>query len=112
MSDERTSLFGVMGWMALISVLLFWLPIGNSLIAGYVGGKKAGSAKRGAKATLLPGVLVAFVALFGFSIIGPVVGLVSPTAIGGGVALTLLVLYLVYTFPLLGGAVVGGALSD
>jgi hypothetical protein len=101
-----------MGWMALISVLLFWLPIGSSLIAGYVGGKKAGSASRGAKATLVPGLVVALVAFLGFSILGPIAGLASPAAIGGGIAVVLVVLYLVYTFPLLGGAVVGGALAE
>ncbi|MFQ3293995.1 MAG: hypothetical protein ACI8VE_001063 [Natrialbaceae archaeon] len=112
MARNEASLTSVMGWMALISVLLFWLPLGNGLIAGYVGGKKAGSAGRGAKATLLPGLIVTIVAFVGFSLLGPIAGLVNPAAIGGGVAIVLLILYLIYTFPLLGGAVIGGALAD
>ncbi len=52
-----------------LSLLLWWLPIFGQMIAGYVGGRKAGSPNRGMLAALIP------VGLFSFMIYGAEVGL-------------------------------------
>lgn len=41
--SRRGSVMSAMGWMIGLSAVLFWLPVIGSLIAGYVGGRKAGS---------------------------------------------------------------------
>lgn len=81
--------------MFLISILLIWLPVIGPLIAGIVGGKKAGGVGKAMLAVFLPGVLLAaglfFVAssLTGIPIVGAIAGM-------GG-----LVLVLVQIGPLL-----------
>ena len=40
--SNHGSIISAVLWMLLISVLLFWLPFIGPLIAGFVGGKKAG----------------------------------------------------------------------
>jgi len=43
MSGQKSgSIFWAMIWMAVLSCLLFWLPVAGPLVAGFVGGKKAG----------------------------------------------------------------------
>lgn len=43
MADEKKgSILSAIIWMFLISLFLFWLPFAGPLIAGIVGGKKAG----------------------------------------------------------------------
>ncbi len=42
----------------ILSVLLFWLPPFGQMIAGYVGGRKAGTPMKGLFATLLPVIFV------------------------------------------------------
>ena len=37
------SVLSAIGWMFLLEILLFWIPFFGSLIAGFVGGKKAGT---------------------------------------------------------------------
>lgn len=91
-------------WMVLLSVLLFWLPAFGQLIAGYVGGKKAGGVVNGLIAGILPAVIVGGgVLALSASIKLPVVG-----AMLGGAA-TLIIL--AYSVTLLIGAIIGGALA-
>lgn len=92
-------------WMALLSLLLLWLPAFGPLIAGIVGGKVAGGAGRGLAAALLPAVLLAgTLALLATTLTGfPIIGAVA----GGG----LLLLLLVQLAPLAIGALVGGLLA-
>ncbi len=52
-----------------LSLLLWWLPLFGQMIAGYVGGRKAGSPNRGMLAAMIP------VGLFSFMIYGADVGL-------------------------------------
>lgn len=93
-----------MYWMLLLSVLLFWLPALGPLIAGYVGGKKAGGTIRGIFAAILPTLLVG-AAIF---VIGA--GLELPLI--GAIAASVVVLYLlIHGGGVLIGALIGGALS-
>ncbi len=99
------SIIGGMIWMAIISILLFWLPVFGPLLAGIVGGKKAGSVGNGILAVLLPSIILAGLLFFFSSVLTglPVIGLVA----GMGV----MVLMLLGIGPLLVGAIVGGALA-
>ncbi len=94
-----------MGWMFLISLLLFWLPVVGPLIAGVVGGKKAGGAGPAVIAVFLPIVATSIaLTLFGSLLTGiPVIG-----ALVGFGALALLLLHVV---PLLLGAIIGGLMA-
>ena len=47
-----------MKYTIILSVLLFWLPPFGQMIAGYIGGRKAGTPVKGFFATLLPVILV------------------------------------------------------
>lgn len=91
--------------MFLISLLLFWLPVIGPLIAGFVGGKKAGGVGPALVAVFLPivatGILLSLAgsALTGIPLIGALVGV-------GALALLLL-----HVGPLLLGAIIGGALA-
>ena len=50
---RRGSIPGAMAWMIGLSILLSWIPIFGGLIAGYVGGSKAGSVGRAVVAELM-----------------------------------------------------------
>src|SRR5262249_43429454 len=60
-----------MTWMFIISLLLFWLPVVGPLIAGLVGGRKAGGVGNAIVAVFLP-IVVTGVALtvFGSALTG------------------------------------------
>ncbi len=90
--------------MFVLSIFLFWLPGIGPLIAGFVGGRKAGTLTNAMLAALLPGLLFGL-ALFamasmltGIPLFGFVAGL-------GGVAVTL-----IHVGPLLLGAILGAIL--
>jgi hypothetical protein len=94
-----------MGWMFVLSLLLFWLPILGMFIAGLVGGRKAGSVGMAIVAVLLPaavvGLLMFFLAtaLTGMPILGAIAGF------GAGV------LVVANVVPMLVGAILGGILA-
>lgn len=48
------SFWGAAKYTFVLSLLLWWLPIFGQIIAGYVGGRKAGSPNKGMLAALLP----------------------------------------------------------
>lgn len=102
---QRGSIIMAMIWMALISLLLFWLPAVGPLIAGIVGGKVAGGIGAGLLAALLPGLILAVVLfVVGTSLTGvPLIGAVA----GAG----LFILILTQIAPLLIGALIGGLLA-
>lgn len=90
--------------MFVLSILLFWLPILGPLIAGFVGGRKAGSVGNAILAVILPG-LVFGVILFFFTglLLGlPLIGFIAGA---GGIALAF-----AHVGPLLIGAILGAAL--
>lgn len=92
-------------WMSLISLLLFWVPVFGPLIAGYVGGKKAGGVINASLAALLPAIAIAGVAFTGGLIADiPLLG-----AVLGGAAFLIVA---VHAFPLLCGGIIGGALAN
>lgn len=94
-----------MTWMFVISLLLFWLPVAGPLIAGVVGGMKAGDVGAAILAVFLPmvvtGVALTFLgsALTGIPLLGAVIGL--------GIFAVLLL----HVGPLLLGAIIGGLLA-
>lgn len=66
-------------WMFVISVLLFWLPVAGPLIAGYVGGKKAGSLSRAILAVFLPAIVLGVFSFFFATVLTgiPIVGFIA-----------------------------------
>jgi hypothetical protein len=105
-SNNKGSVVSAMVWMFVISILLFWLPVIGGLIAGFVGGRKAGSVGRAILAVFLPGIIfIVVLILLAASLVGiPLIGIAAPL---GGIALSLL-----HVGPLLIGAIIGGATAD
>ena len=101
---EGSILIGFL-WILFLSILLFWAPVFGPLVAGFVGGKKAGGIWAGMMAVLLPAFLLAiFMFFFAATLTGlPVVGAMFGA---GGFALVLANVGL-----LLLGAIVGGAMA-
>jgi hypothetical protein len=91
-------------WMFVLSILLFWLPVAGPLIAGFVGGRKAGSIGNAILAVFLPGIVIGGALFFLATVLMgvPLLGLVAGA---GG-----LVLAISHAAPLLIGAVLGAAL--
>ncbi len=106
MADEKKgSIISAILWMFLISLLLFWLPGIGPLIAGIVGGKKAGDVGSAIVAVFLPAIIFS-TALFIFasSLTGiPLLGIIA--GLGG------LVLSLSHIGSLLLGAIIGGLIA-
>ncbi|NLG75922.1 MAG: hypothetical protein GX535_06770 [Xanthomonadaceae bacterium] len=91
-------------WMIVISLVLFFLPAVNGLIGGAVGGYKAGSAKRGIAAAILPSIVVGLSMWALFAIFGaPLIGLVGGLAVG--------IWALFSSIGLLIGGLIGGAMA-
>lgn len=92
-------------WMIIISLLLFWLPGFGPLIAGYVGGKKAGSAGRAFMAALLPMLIAGFLVFLAVAFIGfPFIGVLAGA--------TLVIYIAVLEIALIAGALIGGLLAE
>ncbi len=104
-SGKSGSVIIAMLWMTFLSLILCWIPMIGALVAGLVGGKKAGGIMAAIVAVFLPAILIgilmfAFTSVFtGIPGMGVLAGLgVSTlTAINVG--------------PLLIGAIVGAILS-
>ncbi len=96
------SLYSGMNWMGGLSLLLFWLPVFGPLIAGLVGGYKAGDIRRALLAVFLPGVGLGILLAAG-------VGWLTHFALWGLLAgLGGLVLAFINVGPMLLGALTGG----
>ena len=54
---EHNMLSG-MWYVFILSCLLWWLPLFGQMIAGYLGGRKAGSAIKGIIVTVIPAVII------------------------------------------------------
>ena len=104
-NDSSGSLIGAMIWMAVISLLLFWLPLFGPLIAGVVGGMKAGGVGKALLAVVLPALILAgLLFAFGASLTGfPIIGIIA--AAGGTI------LIISGMGFLLVGAIIGGILG-
>lgn len=105
MSEQSGSLILAMIWMAVLSLLLFWLPLLGPLIAGFVGGHTAGSAGRGVLAAILPAAALSLLLFaFGTALTGiPLIGILA----GAGV----FVMIVFQGAPLIIGALIGGLLA-
>ncbi|HEU5170847.1 MAG TPA: hypothetical protein VFU46_09925 [Gemmatimonadales bacterium] len=99
------SLVSAMNWMGGLTLLLFWLPVLGPLVAGLVGGAKAGSVGRAVLATFLPAVLTGLMTAAGVAYLTEWIG--WGVLAGLGVTMWLLV----SIGPLLVGAIIGGAFS-
>jgi hypothetical protein len=90
-------------WMAVISLVLFWLPLLGPLLAGFVGGRTAGTPGRGFMAAILPAIVLSVMLLaIGTALTGlPVIGAIA--------SISLFLVIFVQAIPLIIGAVVGGA---
>jgi hypothetical protein len=90
--------------MFILSILLFWLPVAGPLIAGFVGGRKAGSVTNAMLAVFLPAVLFGGALFFLGSVLTgvPLLGLMAGA---GGT-----ILALAHVAPLLIGAILGALL--
>ncbi len=93
-------------WMFFISLLLFWLPFFGPLIAGFVGGKKAGDIGSALGAVFLP-ALVFGILFFVFGTTLTFMPLVGALAGAGGFIMAVGLI----SGPLLIGAILGGALA-
>ncbi|HSR62162.1 MAG TPA: hypothetical protein VLN56_02010 [Gammaproteobacteria bacterium] len=102
--DEGSILMGMI-WMAVITLLLFWLPAIGPLIAGIVGGKVAGGVGAGFVAALLPGLILAGILFFAGTM------LTGIPLIGAIFAMSSLLLVTINIIPLLIGALIGGLLA-
>ena len=103
MADEsKGSILGAIVWMFIISILLFWLPVAGPLVAGFVGGMKAGGLGRTILATILPSIVLGAALFFLAAALSglPLVGFIA--AFGG------VVLALSQVGLLLVGAIIGG----
>lgn len=104
-AENEGSLVMGMVWMAIISLLLFWLPAIGPLLAGIVGGKIAGGVGAGLMAAFLPGLILAGLLFFAGTL------LTGIPLIGAIAAMGTLVLILINIIPLLIGALIGGLLA-
>ncbi len=89
-------------WMLFLGVLLFWLPFFGPLLAGLVGGKRAGGVLPAMVAAFLPGVVTGIALFFLATLLSgmPIVGVLAGM---GGLALSMF-----HVGPLLLGAILGG----
>jgi hypothetical protein len=100
------SIGSAMLWMFGLSLALFWIPFLGGLIAGFVGGRKAGGVLPAIAAVFLPGILLFLITAVIGTLIGWVPLLGQLWAVLAGMGLQLL--SLVNAVPLLIGAVLGG----
>jgi len=95
-----------MNWMGGLSLLLFWLPVVGPLVAGLVGGHKAGSVKRAVAAVFLPALLLGLLVTAGVAYLTDL--LAWGVLAGVGTA----VLLLLQVGPMLAGALSGGLAAE
>jgi hypothetical protein len=97
------SIFSAIILMFVISLILFWLPLLGPFIAGFVGGRKAGSFGSAITAVFLPSIIFAILLFSAASSISglPLIGMIAG---GGG-----FILAVTGISPLFLGAIIGGA---
>lgn len=104
-NQKKGNILSGIFWMFLISILLFWLPGFGPLIAGIVGGKKAGGLINAIIAVFLPAIIMGIMLfVFGSALTSaPIIGFVA----GAGS----FILVISNVGPLLIGAIIGGILD-
>jgi hypothetical protein len=99
--NQKSNIVGASLWMLFIALLLFWAPFIGPLVAGLVGGKKAGDVGCAVIAVFLPAALTGLATfllagvLTGLPIVGVVAGLGAFTLVAANVG------------PMLLGAIIG-----
>ena len=90
-------------WMLVLSILLFWLPVIGPCVAGFVGGRKAGSVSNAVLASILPALGIGAALFFLGSVLTglPLLGMIA----GAGGA----VIALAHVIPMLIAAMIGAA---
>ena len=96
------SVLSAIGWMFVLEILLFWIPFVGSLIAGFVGGKKAGGLGNALVAVFLP--IVIFSIVLGMM----AASLVAIPLVGAFAGLGGFMFAATHVGPLLLGAIAGG----
>ena len=104
MANRQGSIGSASLWMFVLSILLFWLPIVGPLVAGFVGGRKAGSLGNAILAVFVPAIVFG-VALFFLATLLTGFPLLAFAASAGGFALAT-----AHIGPLLLGAILGAML--
>ncbi len=106
MTIRRGSISSAMLWMIGLSAALFWMPVLGGLIAGFVGGRKAGGVFPAVVAVVLPGLILGLLTFFLGGLLGwiPIIGQLFAFVAGLGAV----VLSSMSVIPLLVGAVLGG----
>ena len=104
MPNRPGSVGSAIFWMFVLSVLLFWLPFIGPLIAGFIGGRRAGTVNNAVLAALVPGLIIGAAFFFLASILTgmPMFGFLAGAG-GWAVAST-------HLAPLLVGALIGAAI--
>ena len=93
-------------WMVGLSIVLSWIPFAGGLIAGFVGGRKAGTPGKALAAVFLPGVILFLVTILMGALIGwiPLIGTLWGAIAGVGGWLV----SFMNVIPLVVGALIGG----
>lgn len=102
-SAKSGSIGAAIGWMFLLELLLFWIPVLGPLIAGFVGGRKAGGLGKSIAAVFLPAIVFG-IALFLLTTVLSTMPLIGILAGFGAFAFAA-----AHVGPLLLGAIIGGA---
>lgn len=105
MNARRGSLASAINWMGGLSLLLFWMPVVGPLIAGVVGGVKAGTLRRAVAAVFVPAILTGVLATAGVTYLADW----FPWGLLAG--LGVVVICLLNVVPLLAGAVAGAVIA-
>ncbi len=105
-TERKKSIGAGVSWMIGLLMFLFWLPLVGAFIAGFVGGRKAGSVGSAL-------ISVAFIAV-AMPIILIVMGasLASIPILGAIIGASGFLFFFAEITPLLIGALVGGATAD
>lgn len=104
-NTQPGSLVRASAWMVGLSAVLFWLPIIGPLIAGFVGGKKAGAVFPAMVAVLLPGLIFGVLSFFLGGLLSAIPLIGALFGLGG------LLVSLMQIGPLLIGAIIGGTVA-
>ena len=89
------SLWSAMKYTMILSILLWWLPVFGQMIAGYIGGRKAGGPWRGLIAAILPVVAL-------FAVITTLDYVFSQNLYGTGTTTTSLLAGFTASMPIVG----------
>lgn len=88
-----------------LAILIGWIPIVGPAVAGYIGGRKAGSPGRGFVAGLIPAVIVGILVVMILALFDlPIIGTVTGFAVAIWVAIE--------AIPLLIAALIGGWVDE